>query len=233
MTTQTIKDLKDLQERIENFSSRLKNKTSNIVSKLEELDLQSLIQKLDSKPVLVKQYIITAQIEDKVVSNKVSTTTLDEFSIQIQFGKLTRNFFRGEEIHEQFSRESGNSVSVLDKDNNVLSLKEYIETEVGDKGVAQLTSEQLILVDRDNVATLFNSFLGTPTTVKRLNEATIIITQLPAQESKVSIQDSVIEDIEDTVIMIESALEESESAFESLEEEFSNLEDTIDEVNQK
>ena len=35
----------------------------------------------------------------------------------MQFGKVSRNYFRGEEIHDQFSQSSGNKVGIVDKNN--------------------------------------------------------------------------------------------------------------------
>jgi hypothetical protein len=232
MNTKTIEELNNVKEIIENFMDKMNKECKAITEAISDVGIDALISKLEAKPVLIKEYLITAQIEDKVSTNKVSSKTLADFSIQMQFGKVSRNYFRGEEIHDQFSQSSGNKVGIVDKNNIIINLEQYIENIMQDSTLVILTADELFLVDENQIVTPFNNFLGAPTTMKRLKEATLIITQLPSKKDSESlIKDSEIEEIEDGVIDLLSAIKDAESIFSS--NELIALKESIDNFKEK
>ena len=111
MTT-AIKNVQDLQERISSVIEQLAEQAINAKNILDDNNLSEIAEKLSKKKTLNREYLITAHVEDKVMTNKVSLRTIDEFSVIFQFNKLARGFFRNQDIHTQFSQDEGNKVLI-------------------------------------------------------------------------------------------------------------------------
>lgn len=228
MTKQTIENLENVQKNAENLKA-LVVQLSQKLEVVTSTDLSAIKQRLEARPVINREYIVTAQMGDKVTSNKVSLNTIDEFSLAFQFNKLARHFYRNGEVHELFGRDEGYKVLMVNDSQDIVSLRDLVTAD--DFTVVEINAEHLLLVDSDNDATSFNSYSANESiTEDRLKSASVIVTALPVKTSHVSVDDSFIEEVEDNICELEDSLSNVKDYIESAFEELNDLETSYDKL---
>lgn len=228
MTKQTIENLENVQETAENVKALV----TRLAQKLElvtSTDLSAIKQRLEARPVINREFIVTAQMGDKVTSNKVSLNTIDEFSLAFQFNKLARHFYRNGEVHELFGRDEGYKVLMVSDSQDIVSLRDLVTAD--DFTLVEINAEHLLLVDSNNDATSFNSYSANESvTEDRLKSASVIIAALPVKTSHVSVDDSFVEEVEDNICAVEEFLSNVKDSVEDAFEALNDLETSYNEL---
>lgn len=227
MTQFTLEKIQNIENSKNTLTSRI-DELQKTLSFINSYDLNKISEKLKTQTSEKQEVLVTAHLGDKVVSNKVSVDALKDFSLAIQFNKVSRQFFRHEEIHQIFSKERGLRVFVMSDSGDILSLEELIKSDAEAK-VFYVTPSQLLLVDEDNTAYSFESD-SYPTndinTSELLKGASIFVSILPTTKSVVEVDSDLVEIIEDGVCGLEQSINNADSASEILVEhltEFENL----------
>lgn len=215
MTT-AIKNVQDLQERISSVIEQLAEQAINAKNILDDNNLSEIAEKLSKKKTLNREYLITAHVEDKVMTNKVSLRTIDEFSVIFQFNKLARGFFRNQDIHTQFSQDEGNKVLIRDGI-DIVTVRELVEKDIDSKTPIVINADQLLLVDDQGDAVTFEGYVGDYDTAQKLKSAYFLILPLPAKEVETLVEDSFVEAVEDSVSLLTSSLRELEESVEVID----------------